>query len=151
MRGEASPSNCAGQAELIEPLGIVVSDTPGEHLALPCVGGNFESLELAEDFKRGTFALQLRSRRDMLPAQEPAQELSGRDRLDLLAKRGDREAMNAGEQATVAPLVFVWRGRPGPRFGAGEISAKYRTAGFETQHGFLDLARSDAEQSAELG
>src|SRR5215470_10562478 len=108
MWGEASPTDRTGQAELIEPLGIVIGDTPCEDLPLPCVGGNFESLELSEDFERGTLTLRLRSRGDMLPAQEPAHELSGRDRLDLLAKRGDRQAMNAGEQAAVAPFVWVW-------------------------------------------
>ena len=84
--------------------GIVVRDSAGENEALPGIGGNLESLQLAKDFERAMLAAHLRAGSDMLPAQQPVHELRGRYRLDLLAQRGDRQAMNASQQAALAPL-----------------------------------------------
>ena len=120
MRRQAAPADGAGQAKLIERVGIVVGDAARQNVALPGVGGNFETLQLAQNFKRAAFAAELRSGRDVLPAQQPAHELRGRDRLDLLAQRGDREAMDAGEQAALAPFDSFRRAV----WGSSEISAQ---------------------------
>ena len=95
MRRQASPTNRAGEAKLIKPLGIIIGNAMREYVTLPGVGGNFKSLQLTNDLKRSAFTLQLGSRRDVLPAQQPPHELRRGDRLNLLAKRGDCEAMNA--------------------------------------------------------
>src|SRR5438270_11880756 len=75
-------------------------------MALPCIGRNFESLQLSQDLECGALTLHLRFGRDMLPSQQPAHELRRSHRLHLLAKRSHSEAMNAGEQAAVAPFDF---------------------------------------------
>ena len=69
MRGQPSPAHRSGQAKLVEPLGIVVGDATRQHLTLPRVSWNFESLQLAKNFQRRALALNLRSGRDMLPTQ----------------------------------------------------------------------------------
>src|ERR1700686_4326227 len=78
MRRQTSPADRASQAELVEPLWIVVCYAPGEYLTLPRVGGDFEALKLAQYFERGPLTLHLRSRSDVLPAQQPAHELRRR-------------------------------------------------------------------------
>src|SRR5215469_1119218 len=107
MRRQAAPSDSAGQTKLIEPFGVIVSDAAAEHLALPCIGWNLESLQLAEHFEGGALALHLRAWCDMLPAQEPAHELRRVDRLYLLAKGGNRKTVNASKQAAIAPFGLV--------------------------------------------
>ena len=106
MRRQSAPSDRAAQAELIEMRGIIVGDSAGEDEALPCIGGYFKTLQLAKDFERAMLAAHLRAGSDMLPAQKPVHELRRRDRLDLLAQRSDRKAMDASQQAALAPLGF---------------------------------------------
>ena len=47
----------------------------------------------------------------MLPVQQEAQEIGGADRLDVRAQAAQRVAMDAREQAAVAPLELgsAWR------------------------------------------
>ena len=59
--------------------------TPLEELPFPSVGRRLEALELAEDFQDAALAGELRAGSEVLPAQQPAHELRGRDRLDLFA------------------------------------------------------------------
>ncbi len=74
---------------------------------LPGVRRNLESLQLTHGFQQSALAAQLRLRSDVLPAQQPAHELRCRDRLDLLAQRGDGKVMNARQQSPIAPLAVV--------------------------------------------
>src|SRR5215813_3476827 len=99
MRRQPTPADCAREAQLVNPFGIVSSEAPRKHLPLPRVGGNFKTLQLPDELECGVLALHLRSRRNMLPAQEPAHELRRSDGLDLLAQCGNGEMMDAGEQA----------------------------------------------------
>src|SRR5207249_4906058 len=69
MRRQPSPSDRTGEAELIKPLGIVIGNTMREYVTLPGVSGNFKTLQLADNFESGAFALQLGSGRNVLPAQ----------------------------------------------------------------------------------
>ncbi len=149
MRRKPSPADGAGQAELVEPGGIVVGDAPGENLPLPGIGGNFESLQLPQHIQRGAFARHLRCWRDMLPAQQPAHELRRRDRLNLLAQRGDGQPVNPRQQAPLAPFVLVWRGRPRPRGSVGEVSPQNGAGGFHPQQSFLDLGAGKSEQACQ--
>ena len=41
--GDAAPGQDAGEAEVVEPLGLVVGDAGGEEGALPLDGGGFEA------------------------------------------------------------------------------------------------------------
>src|SRR5258708_1232223 len=104
MWREPSPAHSAGQAELIEDFGIIIADAPCQRLPFPCAGGDFESLELAQNLQRAAFITKLRAGSDVLPAQEPAHESSCRDRFNLLAQSAQREPVNPRQQTALAPL-----------------------------------------------
>ena len=73
-------------------------------MRLPGIGGRLESLQLPDDFEHASFSNHLRAWGDVLPAQQPAHELSGSDRLNFLAQRAEREPMNARQQPAIAPF-----------------------------------------------
>jgi hypothetical protein len=83
---------------------IVVGDAGRQQRALPLDGGGLETFELVQRLQDALFAGELRLRREMLPAQQPAHVDGGCDRLDLLARGGQREAVNALQDATLAPF-----------------------------------------------
>src|SRR5208282_5854908 len=165
MRRQTAPADGACEAQLIEVCGIVVGDPAGEHKTLPRAGRDFKSLQLADHFKRAVFAAHLRTRSDMLPSQQPTHELRGSDGGDLLAQGGNGQAMNASQQAALAPFGFgggfyvgtAALGCPGERsspiscariivtqisimWASGtEPAAQNRTAGFNAEQGFFDL------------
>src|SRR5258708_35661236 len=66
MRGEPSPADSASQAKLIEYFGIVVADSPRQHLPLPGTGGNFKALKLAQHLQRAMLIAGLRAWRNVL-------------------------------------------------------------------------------------
>ena len=88
MRREPAPADRAGEAELIETsAGRIIGDAArAEFGASQALAGRLETLQLANDFERAAFAEKLRAGRDVLPAQQPAHELRGRDGLDLAAQ-----------------------------------------------------------------
>ena len=67
MRRQPSPADYAGQAKLVQPLGVVIRDASGKDLPLPGIRRNFKSLQLTKDVEQGALALDLGSGRDMLP------------------------------------------------------------------------------------
>src|SRR5580698_9241537 len=75
MGGETAPADRSGEAKTVEDVWIVVRDAARENLLLPRTCRRFESLQLLQRFERAALAEQLRSRRDVLPAQQPAHEL----------------------------------------------------------------------------
>ena len=75
MRRQASPADRAGQAEVVEPFGIVIGHSSRENVALPGIRRNFEALHLAQHLQRAALAAHLRAGSDVLPAQQPAHEL----------------------------------------------------------------------------
>src|SRR5580658_7934965 len=110
MRREAAPSDCAGEAQPIQNLRIVVGHAAAKNVPLPRICGRLESLELAQNFQHAALAEGLRSGREVLPAKQPAHELRGADRLNLVAQFSNRELVNARQETTIAPL-----GLPGDR------------------------------------
>ena len=106
MGRNPSPANRSGKAKLVKPFGIVVGNATCQYLPLPSIRWNFKSLQLAKHFESCAFALHLRSRRDMLPSQQPAHELRSGDGLNLLTQRGDGKAVNARQQPPVAPFLL---------------------------------------------
>ena len=60
MRRQSPPAYCAGEAKLVQPLGIVVCNTPAQDLSFPGIRGNLKTLQLAQHIERGAFALDLR-------------------------------------------------------------------------------------------
>src|SRR5690348_10173733 len=85
MRRESAPAHCAGKAKIVEMSRIVLAQTLSKDLSLPGIRWNFKSLKLAQDFEQATLAAELRPRRDVLPARQPAHELRRSRGLDLLA------------------------------------------------------------------
>jgi hypothetical protein len=104
QRREAAPGDLAGEAQLVEPGRVVVGDAPREDLALPGLGGQLEALELLDDPQQALGSVQLGAGLDVLPAQQEADQLRGRDRPDVLAQAAEREAMDAVQDAALAPL-----------------------------------------------
>src|SRR5712691_2961812 len=144
MRGQAAPADCAGEAELIEQLGLVVGDAARENLALPGICGSFEALQLLQGFQQPALAEELRAGRDVLPSEDPVHELGGRYGGDLLAQLAERQAMNAGEEAALAPFELV-------RGGMREVAAEDGAAGFEAKQEFLDVGCGEAEYVCQRG
>ena len=107
VRRDAAPADGSGEAEGVEPAGIVVGDAGGEEGALPLDGGGFEAFELVEGFEDAFFAGELRLRGEVLPVEQPAHVDGGGDGFDLLAEGAEGEAMDALEDAAFAPLDVV--------------------------------------------
>ena len=89
--------------------GVVVGDACGEQSTLPLDGRRLEAFELVEDLKHAVFAGELRLGREVLPAEQPAHVDGGSDRLDLLAQGGEGEAMDALQDAALAPFDVMVR------------------------------------------
>src|SRR5262249_62279335 len=78
---------------------------------------------------------------DALPGQQEAQEVARRDRLDLRPQPFDRVAMNAGEQAPLAPFLAIRCRRETPAHG--------EAFGLERRERGRDLVRRKSERSGE--
>ena len=108
---EPSPAHFAGQAELVQILRLVARHARRQNLRLPRGGGEFAALQLADDLQRAIHAVQLRARLQVLPAVQEREEFRRGDRLDFAAQPADGEAVNARQQAAVAPFHLAARGR----------------------------------------
>ena len=111
-------------------------------MRLPGIGGGLESLQLPDDFEHASFSNNLRAWGDVLPAQQPAHELSSSDRLNLLAQRAEREPVNARQQPAITP--FNW-GR------AGKLSSQHSAFAFEAKHGSLDIPSRQSHDAGQPG
>src|SRR5579863_7992760 len=150
MRRQASPAYRAGQAKLVKPLGIVVRNAPREDMPLPCIGRNFESLELPQYLQRGPFTLDLCSRSNVLPAEQPAHELRGRDGLNLFSQGRNGESMDSRQKPPLAPLSLVRRGRPRPRPLIGKLPAQDGSTRFQAQKRLFDFRERKPEHRSQL-
>jgi hypothetical protein len=133
---------------MIESFGRIAGDAPPQNLAFPSIRRRLKTLQLAEDFQQAALTRDLRARSQVLPAQEPAHELRGRYRLDLLAQFSYREAVNAGEQAAVAPFGFLGLRIVLPARGIGELAAQDGAVRFQAEQAFGDLGGQQAEDLA---
>jgi hypothetical protein len=102
---KSSPTDLAGQTEIFQGGWIVTSDASGENVGFPGGGWQFQTLELADNLYKPGASMQLRTRMDMLPAQQEADEVGCRHGFDLTPQAANRQPVDAGQQATVAPLV----------------------------------------------
>src|ERR1019366_7097252 len=130
------PANRSRQAKLIERGGIVIVHPRRQDVLFPSVRRNFETLQLTHGLQQSAFAAQLRLRRNVLPAQQPAHILRRGDWLDLLAQGGDREVVNARQQSPVAPLGGGWLVAFCP---SSEVSAQHRTRRLHAEKRLFDL------------
>jgi hypothetical protein len=76
-------------------------------LLFPGIRWRFKTLQLLQGFQRSALAEEARFRSEVLPTEQPAHELRGVHGLNLFAQSAQREAVNAREQAAVAPLRFT--------------------------------------------
>src|SRR6202158_5823424 len=143
MRREASPADRAGQAKLIEIFGIIAGDTAREDLAFPGICRRFKTLQLTQSFEQAALAQQLGAWRDVLPAEQPVHELRRSHGLNLLAELREGKAMEASQEATLAPCRFV-AGR------ISEFSAQDNAAGLEAKQRFVHVGYWYSEGTSEL-
>src|SRR5216684_2652212 len=143
MRRETSPAHRAGEAELVEVLGVVVGNTAREDLAFPRVCRRFEALQLTQSFEQAALAEQLGAWCDVLPAKQPVHKLRRGDGLDLLSELPEGKAMNTRQEAALAPFRFA-------AGGIGEFSAQDDAAGLKAKQCLLDVGCRDAEDRSEL-
>ena len=87
--------------------------------------------------------MHLRTRREVLPAQQEADEVGGRDRLDLAAQAADGQAMDACEDPPVAPLALSRA--PVSRRRGSEPAAQHLSLALETRQAGLDEGRRQRE------
>src|SRR5262249_50830499 len=127
------------QTELVEPFGIVIGNSARQYLPLPRVSRDFKSLQLLQHFERSTLANDLRTRLQMLPAHEPAHKLRRSHWLDLLAQCADRQAMNARQQPSLAPLSLAIG-------SACEVSTKNRASSFHSQQRLLNIGSGQCKR-----
>jgi hypothetical protein len=75
-----------------------------QDLRFPRGGGDFITLQLADDLQHAVGAMKLRTRGHMLPAAEEIVEVQRGDGFDFAPQLTKRCAMNAGKHTAVTPL-----------------------------------------------
>lgn len=140
VRGDAAPHELAGEAEAIDEFGVVGLDAAGEDLALPGRGGDLVALQLANDLEGAFDAPELSAGRGVLPAVEEVMELESGDGFDFAAEAAEREAVNAGEDAAVAPFDAA---------GGGETALEDLAFGFKKGERLLDFADGEGDLTGE--
>ncbi len=113
MGRDAAPANGSGEAEGIEPAGIVVGNSSGEEGSFPFDSGSLKAFELVESFEDAIFSAELGLGGEMLPVEQPAQVDGGSYGFDLLAESAEGEAVDALEDAALAPFDLMVVGRCG--------------------------------------
>ena len=126
---------------LIEPGGLVFVDARGEDFRFPRACGRFEAFELREHRGQRVRALHARFGRHALPLEQEAQEVPRLHGLDFRAQALHGVAMDAREQAALAPLFFR---------GARREAAAHREAfGLKSGERGVDLRGRHAERVGE--
>src|SRR5207244_10105875 len=115
------------ETEAVEIGGVVACDARRQHLSLPGARRQLEPLQQADDLEEPVAAVELRPRLHVLPAEEEAHQVGGGDGLDLATQAAEGQAVDARQQAALAPLLLTRVGRapatardarplePGPR------------------------------------
>ena len=93
----------------------------GQDFSFPGGRRDLVGLQLADYLQHAVGAMQLRAGRDVLPALEEAHEIGGVDRLDFAAQAADGEAMDARQEAAMAPLRLL-AGRAGSEASAENLA-----------------------------
>ena len=103
---EPPPGDLARERQLVEPLAPVAAHARGRTLASQAAAGTSKPASCVDDLGDAARALEpvLRDRRAASTARN-RRNCGGRDGLDLLAQAVERVAMDAREQAAVAPRL----------------------------------------------
>src|SRR5512133_2015328 len=146
MRRQTSPAHCPGQAQTVQHCRIVAPHSPPKDLAFPRICGHLKPLQLPEYIQRAALAQYLRSRSDMLPAQQPSHELRRGHRLNLFAQSSDCKSVNACQQSPIAPFdlilrrgLVVSRGYYCPRSPISKCASQDGSCSLHSQEGLIDL------------
>ena len=129
----------------IQKLRLIASHAPRQHLGFPRRGRNFVALQLLDDLQRAIHAMQAAARLQMLPAKQKALKLCRGDRLDFAAQLAQRQAMNARQNAPIAPFGFA-SGKSGvkrPRI-TWPSDSSFSSAASISSSGNASVAASDA-------
>src|SRR5262245_45079649 len=92
---KTTPSNAAGEAELVEPLRRVVLDAKREHVRLPGGGGQFIAIQRIQDRLDSCRTLGAMSDINPLPGKEEPLKVGQGDRLNLRAQSVQGQSVNA--------------------------------------------------------
>src|SRR3989454_6781266 len=137
------PRDLPRQAQRVEPQWIVVLDPRGQSLGLPGPSRDLEAVEEIEHRREPFGSLGARAFGHPLPPQEEAQEVRRGDGLDLLAQPIERVAMDARQQAALAPLEVLTARR--------EASPQDEPLMLERPEGEIDVGRFESECARQLG
>src|SRR5262249_11481936 len=110
----AAPHDLAGEAELVEERRVVAGDARGKDVLLPGADRRLDAGEGLDDRQEPGDPVELRARRGVLPARQEAVEVGRADRLDGAAQPPERQAVDARQEAPVAPLLLGASGREAP-------------------------------------
>ena len=124
-----------------------MGDAGGEEGSLPLDGGSLEAFELLDGGEDSFFSGELRLGCEVVPVEEPAHEDGGGDGFDLLAQRAEGEAVDALQDATLAPLDFVGGGGWWVFEGAAEGEALQ----LHGEEGLEDAGGRDVGEGGEMG
>src|SRR4029077_12325456 len=116
------PACFACQTECVEPGRIVVVEARRQYGAFPRGGWQLESVQPADDRSQAIDARETMERIHAVPRQQESLKVCRGDRFDFSAEPIQRIAMDARQQATIAPFELV---------DAGETTAQNRAVGFE--------------------
>ena len=103
---EPRPCDLAGEAELVEPGGVVVANAGAEKVVLPGAGGGLEALEAFEGAAEAGAAAVDGAGGESLPAGEEAHVVGAGDGGDGLAQPLEGVAVDTGKEAAVAELIL---------------------------------------------
>ena len=141
--GRSPPRHAAHGAKLVQHGGHVVVDARGQQVLFPGRGRRRMAFELPQHVGQPAFAfaaLVAIAVGQLVPAEQEAHELRRRHRLELGAQLVARAAVDAREQAPVAPFG---------RTGGGEGAAHHRAFGFELQQGGQHGIAAQAQRRAQ--
>ncbi len=131
-RGEPPPGHLAGQAQLVEPAGVVPGHPRRQQVALPLAGRRLDALELLDDREQAGPPLGPGPGGEVLPAGQEAHVGGHRDRLDPAPPAGPAGGVDPDQQVPGAPApvgeldgrsVGLAAGQAGPGPGDGHRRA----------------------------
>src|SRR3954447_5669323 len=118
----------AGKTALVEPVGVIVSDTRCQNIALPSARRGLKALKLCHDTVECLRPCHPLVGGHVLPRKEEAQEVARSDGLNLGPQPLQRIMVDTGEQSALTPFIDLCVRRKPPahckafRFKCGEWS-----------------------------
>ncbi len=109
VRRNAAPADDASETKIIKPAWIVMFYAPRKQRTLPLGSRRLETFELLDGRQHALFAGELRFGREVLPVLQPARKNNWGHGLHGLAQAGQGEAMDALQDAALAPFDGVGR------------------------------------------